>query len=311
MMNNAQWHAALAANLELDASRLQLSQSSTPLIAGDVELWDHLDAVPPDTLVFNRSVQSFSRFSTQHDVIVNQLGFDGEAAFQTSIGADTHRSWSDYVARLTVRPARTQLPAIFLNWAMARSPGVATLGASALARAALARDTRDVTPQRDFEGSLRDLQQKLLSSPGAKFALHLDDGTAVDVTFGAVTTWHSKPGRWYNPGAMRTAFENPKSPLWETTANSTWKDFFGPDGKMARAIESLVVVDGITATVNSSAVNDAADPAGLWPFYIQGNEAAKNHVEFDASGNTQLRLTKIGNPAVIGNLVVSIAQYLG
>ncbi len=83
-MNNAQWHAALAANLELDAGRLQLSRSSTPMIANNAGLWDHLDAVPPRALVFDRAAQRVSRFSTQHDAIVD-LGFDAEAAREVRI----------------------------------------------------------------------------------------------------------------------------------------------------------------------------------------------------------------------------------
>lgn len=181
----------------------------------DFALWDLLDTLP-----------NSERLSTQHDLIVHRLGFEVEAAFRSSIGLEAFRKWSDYLTRQTTRPALNHLPSMFLNWAIVHAPGVALTGSSSLARAALKHEPR--TSAIDFEGSLDQLRQRLLSTH------HV--------------LWTSIPGRWFNVVAMRTACEDPNSPFWGTAEGTRWDDFFGPHGTLGSIIDTLVVKDGPLVT---------------------------------------------------------------
>jgi hypothetical protein len=297
-------------------------------------LWDYFDAVPPSTPIFDRAVQTWSRFSAQHDVIVNHLGFGEEAVFAAHLGADVYAKWCEYLGRKTVGARLKELPSVFLNWAMLHSPAAATGGASLLARALLAGKNRppcagehgSVGPA-EFGGGFGELRSKLLSSgeAGVSAQLEISEGDGlfggshvrVDVKFSGFTVWESKPGPWYNGAAMRTALDNPASPRWGREVGFRWEDFFGPHGRMTRAITALVVVDGINATVESDAVTWPDERAeierkvsgGVWPFYVtdsaSAGESPTNRVEFGRSGGLVFSLvTRPGNPAVIGNVVI-------
>jgi hypothetical protein len=104
-------------------------------------------------------------------------------------------------------------------------------------------------------------------------------------------------------------------------ANPTWAEVFGQDGSMQRLIASMVVVDGINATITSDVSYSKTDQQtiqrnaskGLWPFYAPTNNGTvTNEVNFDNTKGMKIKtVTQPGNPLVMGNNVLAIAQYLG
>lgn len=90
---------------------------------------------------------------------------------------------------------------------------------------------------------------------------------------------------------------------------------------MQRLIISLVVADGINVTISSSANYCAIDQQtihnniqnGVWPFYVPTNNSTVTNVStFDNIKGMKIEtVTQPGNPLVIGNNSLPIAQYLG
>lgn len=143
----------------------------------------------------------------------------------------------------------------------------------------------------------------------------------VSVEFKSYTVWTSTPGSWYNSSLLNTAYSSQKTPPWPLKANPTWEEVFGHDGSMQRLIASMVVVDEINATVTSDVSYCKTDQQtihrnaskGLWPFYAPTNSGTvTNEVNFDNTLGMKIEtVTQPGNPLVIGNNVLAIAQYLG
>jgi hypothetical protein len=313
-----QWQKALASQLAMGPGTLQISRPSSLLTPSDEALWSYLDAVPPAPPVFGQAAQPFCCFSTQHDLIVNGLGFGAETLLEARLGASAYAEWREYAGRHAPHAAPNTLPSLFLNWAMLRAPAVATTGASLLASGLLARDDSPaIAPRVKFEGTCAELRARLSSSARTAFALQFVTQSEVrmNIAFTSHVVWASTPGSWYNAAALRNAFHNPDSPRWRADIGYGWKDFFGPAGKLARAVASLVVVDGITAAVTSDAAMTAEERAaishGVWPFYVPDSAIASNRFEYDSSGRVRYSLTtEAGNPTVIGQNVLDIEQYL-
>ena len=89
---------------------------------------------------------------------------------------------------------------------------------------------------------------------------------------------------------------------------------------MRYLIASLVVVDGLSATITSSATFAGAEKDavrresanGLWPFFIPNSGAATNTVTFGAASGLQIEtVVQAGNPLILGANVLEIARYLG
>lgn len=149
-----------------------------------------------------------------------------------------------------------------------------------------------------------------------KFAAH---AVTVQLDLGACTVWPSVPGAWYNSSLLNLAYSNQASPPWPSDPNPSWDEMFGLDGSMLRAVASLVVADGLSAVVTSSATYSATDQQsildhaafGLWPFFLPAGEAALTEVTFDDSSMVITTVIPPQNPFIIGENVLGIAQYLG
>jgi hypothetical protein len=329
------WYNGLTRELGLDRRTFQISRPVAPIAALDRAFWDYQDAVPPASLIFDRSHDRFSRFSSQYALILNSRE---ENPFEKAIGTETYRKWSEFLNRQTPPPDAERIPALFMNWAMLHSPGAAAAGASALAAGVLAGvvghgakplHSLALEPPPEFEGSYGEMREMLSSSMSRSLAFDashtgLDTGTdngdgcvasagrvTVEVSFGGYAVWVSKPGRWYDAEVLRSAFRD--------RAWFPWEAFFGSNGSLRRVIHSLVLVDEIDATITSDAILAGQERAeiesnasrGVWPFYVPESGFATNCVTFDAAGGMKIRtVTKRGNPAVIGNNVVGIAEYL-
>jgi hypothetical protein len=156
------------------------------------------------------------------------------------------------------------------------------------------------------------------SSLSRQFAL---GHNRVSVTFKSYAVCISVPGSWYNSSLLNTAYVNQTNPPWPVNPNPNWDDIFGQDGTMRRLIISLVMADEMRATVTSDCSFCKTDQEmiqrnasyGLWPFYIpSNNETVTNMVTFDNGKEMKIdTVVQAGNPIVIGNNILSIAQYLG
>jgi hypothetical protein len=339
------WYNGLTRQQGLDRRTFQISRPSAPMAALDSSLWGCQDAVPPASLIFDRSRDRLSRFSSQYALILNSRR--EETPFETAIGTGTYRKWSEFLNRQTPPPDADRVPGLFMNWAMLHSPGAAAAGASALAAGLLA-SSRALEPPAEFEGSYGEMREVLSSSTARRLAfdasqtgedtgdtwaasagtgfpglwngaapdsrlsrIFAESRVTVEVAFGGYAVWVSRPGRWYDAEVLRGAF---RDRTW-----FSWEAFFGPNGSLRRVTASLAVADEINATIASDAVFAGQERAeleinaarGVWPFYAPESGLTTNCVTFGPSGGMKIRtVTKRGNPAVIGNNVVSIAQYL-
>jgi len=334
------WYNEMSRQPGLDRGTFQISRPAAPIAALDSALWDRQDAVPPASLIFDRSRHRFSRFSSEYAQILNSRE---ENPFEKAIGTETYRKWSEFLDRQTPPPDSEWLPALFMNWAMLHSPGAAAAGASTLAAGVLAgaagyrakpTHSQVLEPPPEFEGSYDEMRETLLSSTARSLALDasqtgIDNDDArvapdsrlsrilaesrvtIEVAFGGYAVWVSKPGRWYDAEVLRAAFRD--------RAWSRWETFFGPNGSLSRVITSLVLADEINATITSDAVLSREERAelesnahrGSWPFYVPDSGIATNSITFGSAGGMKIRtVTKRGHPAVIGNNVVGIAEYL-
>lgn len=151
-----------------------------------------------------------------------------------------------------------------------------------------------------------------------RFAL---SSVAVNVQFQSYTVWASTPGSWYDSFLLHTAYSNKATPPWAINANPTWDEVFGKDGSIQHLIASLVVVDGMKATITSDVSYSKTDQQtihrnaskGLWPFYAPTNNGSvTNMITFDNIKGMKIEtVTQPGNPIVIGNNILGVARYLG
>jgi len=128
------------------------------------------------------------------------------------------------------------------------------------------------------------------------------------------------PGSWYNSALFQTAYSNQNAPPWPPNPNPGWPDLFGPEGSMLRLPASLIVVDGIEATLTSDASYAPADQEiirgntakGVWPFYTPDSDVTNNAVTFDDQGAMSITTTtQPEHPLFIGANVLSTPRYLG
>ncbi len=151
-----------------------------------------------------------------------------------------------------------------------------------------------------------------------KFAL---SNINVALKFKSYAVCTAVPGQWYDSASLNTALANPNAAPWPSNPNPTWNEIFGENGSMKRLIISLVVADGVEATVSSDTIFCHTDQQtilanvakGLWPFYVPTKSSiANNVISFDhTKGMTLKTVTQPGNPLLIGCNVLPIAQYLG
>jgi hypothetical protein len=142
---------------------------------------------------------------------------------------------------------------------------------------------------------------------------------SVEASFQHFGLWVSSPGSWYQSSLLHLAYSNAGPPVWVQNADPSWNAAFGEDGFLRRFLVSLAIVDGVQATVTSNAVYSESDrqailahaQEGLWPFYAPTGAGVASTVTFGAEGMTIQCSTAVGNPLVLGDVALGIAQYLG
>jgi hypothetical protein len=128
------------------------------------------------------------------------------------------------------------------------------------------------------------------------------------------------PGPWYSSSLLDAAFMNQGRPPWPQNPNPTWNERFGPSGSLRRVIISIVLADGVKATLSSAASFSEDDrrsiktnaSKGVWPLYIPDYAgSASNEVTFGVSNVMNIEtVTQPGTLVVLGNNVMEIGYYL-
>jgi hypothetical protein len=124
---------------------------------------------------------------------------------------------------------------------------------------------------------------------------------------------------WYNSGALNLAYQHQDNTVWDNNPPS-WADTFGPEGNMQRTASALVIADGISITIESSAAFAAeqqgdvqtAVEAGFWPFFeAEVASGWSNKVTFDTAGKATVTCNSMaGNPVILGVIVTPIEGLL-
>ena len=119
---------------------------------------------------------------------------------------------------------------------------------------------------------------------------------------------------WYDSKVIQTAYAQNNTNVWKRT-RPTWEDTFGPNGNLKNLTIGLIVVDGITTTMTTTASVSQSDresfraiaSAGYWPFFkAQGEGGWSTDVSFNDNGSISITSSsKAGNPNVLGVLVSS------
>ncbi len=124
---------------------------------------------------------------------------------------------------------------------------------------------------------------------------------------------------WYIPNALTTAYSNNNGDTWQA-GTPDWTTYFGPQGSLPRAVDALIVVDGITITLTSAksiATSDhteikAAFEAGFFPFFGVAGEGGWTHEKtFDDEGRLAVSAScTVGHPQILGILQSPIDSYV-
>lgn len=142
----------------------------------------------------------------------------------------------------------------------------------------------------------------------------------VQAAFHNVVTFAAFPGPWYVSSALASAYNTQDNTLWRHGTPSP-DSTFGPSGNMLRFGSSIVVVDGIDATITSTASYSESDQqtikanasVGIWPFFSFGGEGGHStDTSFDSNGSMTVTVSNPpGNPVVLGVNVEPVATFLG
>ncbi|WP_437757219.1 hypothetical protein [Sorangium sp. So ce1389] len=159
----------------------------------------------------------------------------------------------------------------------------------------------------------------------------IEAGLSIEVSFDKLVTLEAGPLKqkssdavlrdytpWFNSGALGEGYANKDNTVWKSGDAITWDSTFGANGNLQRYAAALVIVDGITMTMKSSAgiaqgsqeEFKAAVSAGVWPFFeAHGEGGWSNEATFDDSGNVTITSTcKAGNPQILGIIVLPITS---
>ncbi|WP_179381363.1 hypothetical protein [Jannaschia marina] len=124
---------------------------------------------------------------------------------------------------------------------------------------------------------------------------------------------------WYVPNALTTAYSNNNGNTWQS-GTPDWTTYFGPQGSLPRAVDALLLVDGITITISSSksiATSDHTDvqsafEAGFFPFFgVAGEGGWTLDKVFDDQGRLAVSAScDVGHPQILGILQSAIGSYV-
>lgn len=143
--------------------------------------------------------------------------------------------------------------------------------------------------------------------------------TILKARFQHVMTLRADPGPWYSSAALNVAYSKSDNYTWRA-GSPDWEDTFGPKGNMLRFTTSLIIVNGIDMTMESSATFSSAQQkeieahasAGFWPFFsahVAGGFSTA--AEFTSDGKMIVKSANpAGNPMVFGANVMPVGSFV-
>ncbi|MGL6370243.1 hypothetical protein ACSZNB_11580 [Aeromonas hydrophila] len=157
-------------------------------------------------------------------------------------------------------------------------------------------------------------------------------GLQIDAQFEKMTTFTAGPlaandpnnpvlsdySAWYESAVLATAYKTKDNTVWNNQSSTTWDKAFGDNGFLQRTTSSIVIADGITIKMTSSASFStsertqiqAAAHAGIWPFFkASGGGGSTTEINFNDDGSfTAITKIALGNPQILGILQSPIAN---
>ena len=171
------------------------------------------------------------------------------------------------------------------------------------------------------EGSYDHVSSEVIAS-SLNFDIEFKHVTTVPVTplsQGTITAGPDTFKAWYVPNALTTAYSNNNGNTW-LSGTPDWSTYFGPSGSLPRAVDALVLVDGITITITSAksiATSDhtevqSAFEAGFFPFFgVAGEGGWTLDKTFDDEGRLAVSAScTVGHPQILGILQSAIGSYV-
>jgi hypothetical protein len=125
---------------------------------------------------------------------------------------------------------------------------------------------------------------------------------------------------WFNSAALNEGYAKQDNTVWKAGDAISWASSFGPNGNLQRFASALIIVDGITMTMKSTAGLSTADQTtfkaavagGFFPFFeAEGSGGWDHNVSFDDQGSITVASTcPAGNPQILGVLVGPLTDLL-
>lgn len=123
---------------------------------------------------------------------------------------------------------------------------------------------------------------------------------------------------WYNSAAMAQAYTKKDNTVWNPQSPINWNSAFGDAGFLQRMASAIVVADGISITMTSSASYDSSEQqtitagasVGFWPFFrANGSGGSQTTVTFNDKGQFTSNTTlAAGNPQILGIIQTPMSQ---
>ena len=148
---------------------------------------------------------------------------------------------------------------------------------------------------------------------------HIATIPARQLSQGSITAGPDTFPAWYVPAALSDGYNSNNNEVWQD-GSPNWTSFFGPSGAFQRTTQAVVVVDGISITMTSSASFEhdeqtkveAAFSAGFFPFFgVEGEGGwTKATTNFDQGQVSVSQSSPVGNPQIIGILQIPIENFV-
>lgn len=144
---------------------------------------------------------------------------------------------------------------------------------------------------------------------------------SVEGSFQHVLPFQAAPVGWFSSAALNLAYTTKDNTVWTTGVKPDWETTFGPNGNLLRLASSLIVVDGIKATITTEASFSSSEQQEItssasirfWPFFSAGGTGGQyTKATFDDKGKMTVHIDMpAGNPSILGVNQIPIGEALG
>lgn len=171
-------------------------------------------------------------------------------------------------------------------------------------------------------GASYDAATSVVTEAGVNISVeftHMATVPIMPLSQGSILAGPTTYNAWYVPAALSQAYQNNNYQVWQP-GTPDWSSFFGDSGSLPRAATSLLVVDGITVSMQSKAAIAKASQqevetsfeAGFFPFFgVSGKGGWTSAQSFNDSGQVVATAKcPVGNPQALGILQSSIEALI-